>query len=113
MSKSFVNAPKPRSLSGDVISAFERSGAGQDTKPRIPPESETEDPPVQKLAPPVRQQVPKESMRRLSVDLPASLHRRFKTACSATDRKMIPEVLEFIERRTSELETLVAAGTST
>jgi hypothetical protein len=46
----------------------------------------------------------KEPTRRLSVDLPASLHRRFKTACSKTDRKMLAEVTAFIRSRTIELE---------
>jgi hypothetical protein len=46
----------------------------------------------------------KEPTRRLSVDLPASLHRRFKTACSNTDRKMLAEVTAFIKSRTIELE---------
>lgn len=29
---------------------------------------------------------------------------RFKTACSATGRKMVSEIQEFIERRTAEME---------
>ena len=45
-----------------------------------------------------------ERTRRLSIDLPESWHRRFKTACSRTDRKMLAEVTEFIKRRTVELE---------
>ncbi|MEE9320076.1 MAG: hypothetical protein V3U76_06480 [Granulosicoccus sp.] len=49
-------------------------------------------------------EAPEEPTRRLSLDLPASIHKRFKTACSATDRKMTAEVLKFIERRTRELE---------
>jgi hypothetical protein len=49
-----------------------------------------------------RGQVP--SMRRLSIDMPASLHRRFKLACTAADKVMVAEVLAFIERRTAELE---------
>lgn len=36
MSKSFSQAPKPQQLSAEVISAFERRGAGQDTRARIP-----------------------------------------------------------------------------
>jgi hypothetical protein len=36
--------------------------------------------------------------------MPASLHRRFKLACVATDKLMVEEVLAFIERRTAELE---------
>jgi hypothetical protein len=45
-----------------------------------------------------------EPTRRLSIDLAESLHRRFKTACSKTDKKMIVEVTNFIKRRTAELE---------
>jgi hypothetical protein len=45
-----------------------------------------------------------EPTRRLSIDLPKSLHRRFKTACSKRDKKMVIEVSKFIERRTAELE---------
>ena len=45
-----------------------------------------------------------EPTRRLSVDLPRSWHRRFKTACSETDRKMLAEVMAFIKSRTVELE---------
>ena len=42
--------------------------------------------------------------KRLGVNLPESLHTRFKTACSATNRRMVWEVLEMVERRTAELE---------
>lgn len=45
-----------------------------------------------------------ESTKRLSLNLPASLHTRFKTACSATSRKMMSELQEFVVRRTEELE---------
>ena len=45
-----------------------------------------------------------ESVKRLTLTLPESLHTRFKTACSATDRKMIGEIREFVARRTEELE---------
>ena len=42
--------------------------------------------------------------KRLSVNLPESLHTRFKTACSATNRRMVREILGFVARRTEELE---------
>ncbi len=42
--------------------------------------------------------------KRLSLDLPARMHTRFKTACSATGRKMGSEIQDFIELRTNELE---------
>ena len=45
-----------------------------------------------------------EPTKRLSLDLPQSLHTRFKTACSATRRKMGNELQTFIATRTEELE---------
>lgn len=45
-----------------------------------------------------------EQVKRLSVDLPERVHTRFKTACSATGRKMAGELQDFIERRTHEME---------
>lgn len=45
-----------------------------------------------------------ELIKRLSVNLPESLHTRFRTACSATNRKMITEIRQFVTRRTEELE---------
>lgn len=45
-----------------------------------------------------------EPIKRLSLNLKESLHTRFKTACSATNRKMASELQEFVERRTEELE---------
>ena len=95
MSKTFAQAPKPKQLTAETISAFERGGAGQDTQTHIRTKvgsmgSTKADKP--------------ESMKRLSIDLPKSLHRRFKTACSNADKKMLAEVTDFINRRTSELE---------
>lgn len=43
-------------------------------------------------------------VRRLSVDIPESLHTRFKVACAKARAKMGPEIIAFIERRVSELE---------
>ena len=45
-----------------------------------------------------------EPTKRLSLDLPQSLHTRFKTACSATSRKMVNEMQALIASRTEELE---------
>ena len=89
MSKTFTKAPKPAALTDKAIADFERGGAGQDTQTHISTKAEMEE---------------EEPKRRLSVDLPESLHRRFKTVCSKTDKKMGVEVLQFIERRTAELE---------
>ena len=41
---------------------------------------------------------------RLSLDIPAELHTRFKVACARSRLKMTAELLAFIERRTAELE---------
>ncbi|PCH79763.1 MAG: hypothetical protein COB90_10670 [Hyphomicrobiales bacterium] len=70
------------------MEAFENGGAGHDTpRKTVKPASS-----------------PQEPTRRLSIDLPQTMHLRFKTACSATRRKMTKEIEAFILRRTSELE---------
>ena len=95
MSKTFAQAPKPKPLTAEIISAFESGGAGQDTQTHIHTKV-------------VRGEHTKagkpEPTKRLSIDLPKSLHRRFKTACSNADKKMLAEVTDFIKRRTTELE---------
>ena len=45
-----------------------------------------------------------EPFKRLSANQPESLHPRFKSACSATRRRMVSEVLDLVERRAAELE---------
>lgn len=45
-----------------------------------------------------------EPTKRLSLDIPRGLHKRFKTACAANDRSMVAELLTFIEQRTEKLE---------
>lgn len=50
------------------------------------------------------------SVKRLSLNLPADLHIRFKTACAATDRRMMTELLRLVERRTEELEEKAGLG---
>ena len=95
LSKTFAQAPKPKPLAPEAIAAFERSGIGQDTQTHIAPKPEKREPVKAEKAEPTR---------RLSIDLPESLHRRFKTACAKADKKMIDEVANFIKRRTTELE---------
>jgi hypothetical protein len=105
MAKTFAQAPKPQPqpLSAEAIVAFERGGPGQDRGTHIPPNVELVEP--TNVATREHPEGGKgESTRRLSIDLPASLHRRFKTACSKTDKKMLREVMDFIEWRTVELE---------
>jgi len=87
--KTFSAAPKPKQPTDDQILAFERGGTGHDTKA---------------VAPEPVKAAPSEPTKRLSLDIPASLHTRFKTACSATDRKMVGELQAFIETHTIELE---------
>lgn len=78
--KTFAAAPKPAALSPEQ-QAYIAGGRGKDTKPAND-----------------------EATARLSVDLPRSMHKRFKIACEMADTKMVTELLAFIERRTAELE---------
>ena len=87
--KTFSAAPKPKQPTDDQILAFERGGAGHDTA---------------RVAMPVIKPEAQEPTKRLSLDLPETLHTRFKTACSATSRKMVAELQAYIEARTVELE---------
>ncbi|WP_138472149.1 MULTISPECIES: hypothetical protein [Rhodobacterales] len=90
--KTFSAAPKPKTQqpTEEQILAFERGGAGHDTQVPPPPKPKPE--------------TKAEPTKRLSLDLPASVHTRFKTACSATGRKMVTELQSYIEQRTTELE---------
>lgn len=87
--KTFASAPKPKQPTDDQILAFERGGAGHDTSVTAP-------------APP--EPAAEEPTKRLSLDLPTSVHTRFKTACSATGRKMAGELQAYVEARIVELE---------
>jgi len=87
--KSFQSAPKPkRTISPEEIDAFVNRGVGSDSLAK-----------TNKPSSKVREQT-----KRLSIDLPQSLHLRFKTACSATEQKMTKEIENFIAKRTTELE---------
>jgi hypothetical protein len=91
MKKNFSTAPRPKpNLTPEQIEAYERGGTGHDAN--AAPAAKTAD------------EAPAEPTKRLSLDMPESLHRRFKTACSATGTKMSKELLDFIEQRTGELE---------
>lgn len=85
--KSFSTAPKPKLPTDDQIRAFEQGGAGHDRGDRSVPSPRTTEP-----------------TKRLSLDLPATMHTRFKTACSAAGRKMGTEIQAYVERRIKELE---------
>jgi len=85
--KTFSAAPMPKQPTDDQIAAFEQGGTGHDKPVHAKAIKRTEEP-----------------SKRLSLDLPQSVHTRFKTACSATGRKMVKELQDYIEQRTSELE---------
>lgn len=91
--KNFQAAPKPtKQPTISQITQFEQGGVGKDEKPHthIPTN--------------VGNDAGAGKTKRLSVDISDSTHLRFKTACSATGRKMTREIEEFILRRTKELE---------
>ena len=90
--KTFKVAPRPKRLTEDVIEAFEKGGVGHD---------------LGESSPGGKNPYESEPKKRISIDVPASTHRRFKTVCSATSRKMVDEIQWFIESRTEELETEV------
>ena len=95
--KNFQAAPKPiKQPTVSQITQFERGGVGQD---EIPHSHICSHIPTN-----VGNDVSAGKIKRLSVDISESTHLRFKTARSATGRKMTREVEEFILRRTKELE---------
>jgi hypothetical protein len=89
--KTFTAAPKPRQPTAEEIEAYEKGGTGHDRQAGL-------------VATEPAASTSAEPAKRLSLDLPASVHTRFKTACSATGRKMVSECQDFIERRIAELE---------
>ena len=126
MGKTFTTAPRTGSL--EAIEAYERGGPGHDTtKPRanISAYPQAHEPvkaqinvstypqPYEPVA--AQASIPTdpqthipakapEPMKRLSIDMPESLHWRFKVACVTAKKLMVEEVLAFIKRRTAELE---------
>jgi hypothetical protein len=103
MNKSFTEAPKPKPLTDDAITAFERGGIGQDQRQPVATNGQSHIPSNVGNKETTNEESA-EPMRRLSIDIPASLHRRFKTACSKNDKRMQTEVESFIVKRTAELE---------
>lgn len=78
--KSFKNAPvRKQPPTAEEIDAFTRGGIGTDKGLEEP-------------------------TKRVSIDVPESLHTRFKVACAKSRAKMAPEIIAFIERRVQELE---------
>lgn len=82
--KSFSRAPKPPAQRS--LEDFERRGRGHDT--------------AKKLA-------SHEPVARFTIDMPRSLHKRFKTACALCDTSMRDEIILAVEERISELENQV------
>ena len=83
--KTFATAPRPKQITPEQMDAFVYGGTGHDTT--LPAQRPKGGP-----------------MKRLSIDLPEEVHRRFKVACAAAGRKMAVELTAFIERHTEELE---------
>lgn len=82
--KKFTKIPNPGQPSADQIAAYEKGGVGTD-----------------------RNNNQETAMQRFSLDMPVNLRRRLKIACAATGRKMGPEVLGLVEKRTKELEASI------
>ena len=100
--KTFANAPRPGSP--EALLAFERGGPGHEP---AKPQANISPNPLVHLHTEQQTHIPTKvpvRMKRLSIDMPASLHRRFKLACVSAEKLMVEEVLAFIERRTAELE---------
>ena len=116
MSKSFTASPKPKRLDLEKVEAFEKSGSGHDRLPASPQTREVETPQMRESdsesmrhsanAQTLETDTPqmREPVTKLCVELPQSAHRRFKAACVASGKVMTAELIEFVERRTRELE---------
>ena len=92
--KSFKSVPEPKLLADDAMESFEKVGSGQ--SPAL-------------MGEPPRKNVKKAKThaptKRLSIDVPVFVQRRFKTACRATSRQMFTELRLLIEARMLELES--------
>ncbi len=84
--------PKPQPTQGEV-EQFVAKGRGADNRPTAP------------------QAAPKGPTKKLTLEIPDTLHTRFKIACAATQRKMVQELTALIESRTAELEKDVGLKT--
>ena len=106
--KTFTAAPKPKQPTAEQITAFEQGGAGHDTpkNARIQEPENVQTPKPEKSGTQERKNVRNaaEPIKKLGLDIPVGSHSRFKAACSAMGLKMTAEILDFIERRTAELE---------
>jgi hypothetical protein len=96
--KTFKSIPRTsRQLAPEEIEQFVNDGPGRDVQ--------TGNTETQKTVKDETQlSVKTEPTARLTVDLPQSVHRRFKAVCGLAGIKMNEEIRQFIERRTAELE---------
>jgi hypothetical protein len=67
-----------------------------------------EEPEVEDAAPGMPDSDRQRRMKSFTVDLPASLHQRFRLACIAADKTIAEEVLALVERWTEEMEVATA-----
>ena len=92
--KSFESVPEPKLLADDAMELFEKVGPGQVSGlMRKPPRKN------------VKKAKTHAPTKRLSIDVPVFVQRRFKTACRATSRQMFTELRHLIEARMLELES--------
>ena len=89
-----------RKIGNTVIESFEKAGSGHDPGREKAPSRHNAPQRAENQGP----------TKRLSIDLPVAVHRRFKTTCSATSRQMVAELRHFIEVRILELEREMESG---
>ena len=87
--KSFKNAPKPPK--GELAPELLSFVNGKDYAPGAAKQLENQAAEIEKTS-------------RLSIDLPESLHRRYKSALAANGLKMRPQLVAFIEEQIKDLE---------
>jgi len=95
------SAPKPSRPDPKAMQNYIESGRGLDVIPGGADTQKTGNTETQKSVKAEKA----EPTARLTVDMPASLHRRFKAACVVAGVKMNDELRRYIEQRTAELES--------
>jgi hypothetical protein len=112
--KTFKSVPRTsRQLGPEEIERFVHDGPGRDarsvdtdTQKAVQTDTQTTaSTDTQKTSSTETQpSVDKEPTARLTVDLPQSVHHRFKAVCGLAGLRMNEEIRRFIEQRTAELE---------
>lgn len=108
--KTFQNAPLPKLPDAAIIDRFVESGPGRD---RISGKQETQnsvdapnrvpaDKEIHKSAVAELRKAVNTDVVRLTVDIPRTLHRRYKASCSLRGIKMNEEIRMFIEHSLEE-----------